>query len=56
VLTPIWGQGYSDDFGKTWKKPSYGKRGPSKVRGITFDPRDGGRRYAGCEPIDVFAR
>jgi photosystem II stability/assembly factor-like uncharacterized protein len=44
----------SEDFGKTWKKPSYGKRGPGKVRSITVDPHDSRRLYAGCEPPDVF--
>jgi photosystem II stability/assembly factor-like uncharacterized protein len=44
----------SDDFGKKWKKPCYGKRGPGKVRSVTIDPHDSRRIYAGCEPIDVF--
>lgn len=44
----------SEDFGKTWKKPCYGKRGPGKVRSVTIDPHDPRRIYAGCEPIDVF--
>ena len=44
----------SEDFGKSWKKPCYGKRGPGKVRSITIDPHDARRIYAGCEPIDVF--
>ena len=44
----------SEDFGKTWKKPCYGKRGPGKVRSLTIDPNDSRRLYAGCEPIDVF--
>jgi photosystem II stability/assembly factor-like uncharacterized protein len=44
----------SDDFGKSWKKPCYGKRGPGKVRSITIDPHDSRRLYAGCEPTDVF--
>jgi photosystem II stability/assembly factor-like uncharacterized protein len=44
----------SEDFGKTWSKPCYGKRGPGKVRALTYDARDGGRLYAGCEPIDIF--
>ena len=30
----------SEDFGATWKKPSYGKRGPGKVRCLSFDPLD----------------
>lgn len=44
----------TEDFGKTWKKPCYGKRGPGKVRCLTFDPTNSERVYAGCEPIDVF--
>lgn len=44
----------SEDFGKTWKKPCYGRRGPGKVRGITIDPHDSRRLYAACEPVDVF--
>jgi photosystem II stability/assembly factor-like uncharacterized protein len=44
----------SEDFGATWKKPSYGKRGPGKVRCLTLDPNDPNTIYAGTEPIDVF--
>lgn len=44
----------SEDFGATWKKPCYGKRGPGKVRCLTMDPRDSNILYAGTEPIDVF--
>jgi hypothetical protein len=44
----------SEDFGKSWKKPSYGRRGPGKVRSLTIDPTTPQRVYAGCEPIDVF--
>ena len=44
----------SEDFGKSWKKPCYGKRGPGKVRCVTVDPHDSRRLYAGCEPIDLF--
>jgi photosystem II stability/assembly factor-like uncharacterized protein len=44
----------SEDFGATWKKPSYGKRGPGKVRCLSFDPHDANTLYAGTEPIDVF--
>jgi photosystem II stability/assembly factor-like uncharacterized protein len=44
----------SEDFGATWKKPCYGKRGPGKVRCLTFDPHDSKTLYAGTEPIDVF--
>jgi photosystem II stability/assembly factor-like uncharacterized protein len=44
----------SEDFGKSWKKPCYGKRGPGKVRSLTVDPHDSRRLYAGCEPTDIF--
>lgn len=44
----------SEDFGASWKKPCYGKRGPGKVRCLTIDPRDSNSLYAGTEPIDVF--
>jgi photosystem II stability/assembly factor-like uncharacterized protein len=44
----------SEDFGATWKKPCYGKRGPGKVRCLSFDPHDPNTLYAGTEPIDVF--
>lgn len=44
----------SEDFGKSWKKPCYGHRGPGKVRCVTVDPHDSRRIYAGCEPIDLF--
>jgi len=44
----------SEDFGAKWTKPSYGKRGPGKVRSITIDPQDPRTLYAGGEPIDVF--
>jgi photosystem II stability/assembly factor-like uncharacterized protein len=44
----------SEDFGKSWKKPSYGKLGPGKVCCVTVDPHDPKRIYAGCEPIDIF--
>lgn len=44
----------SEDFGATWKKPCYGKRGPGKVRCLSFDPHDPDTLYAGTEPIDVF--
>ena len=44
----------SEDFGATWKKPCYGKRGPGKVRCLSFDPHDASTLYAGTEPIDVF--
>lgn len=44
----------SEDFGASWKKPCYGKRGPGKVRCLTFDPHDAKTLYAGTEPIDVF--
>lgn len=44
----------SDDFGASWVKPCYGKRGPGKVRCLTIDPHDLDTLYAGTEPIDVF--
>jgi photosystem II stability/assembly factor-like uncharacterized protein len=44
----------SEDFGKAWSKPCYGRRGPGKVRSITIDPHDPRRLYAGCEPVDIF--
>jgi photosystem II stability/assembly factor-like uncharacterized protein len=44
----------SEDFGESWRKPSYGKRGPGKVRCVTVDPHNPRRIYAGCEPIDIF--
>src|SRR5687768_8858898 len=44
----------SEDFGKSWKKPCYGKPGPGKVRSLTLDPKDARVVYAGGEPIDMF--
>jgi photosystem II stability/assembly factor-like uncharacterized protein len=44
----------SEDFGETWTKPCYGKRGPGKVRNVTIDPHDPRRLYVGCEPVDIF--
>jgi hypothetical protein len=44
----------SEDFGATWAKPCYGRRGPGKVRCLTIDPLDSNTLYAGAEPIDVF--
>ena len=44
----------SDDAGKTWKKPSYGRPGPGKVRCLTIDPKDPNHIFAGGEPIEVF--
>lgn len=43
----------SHDFGQTWRKPSYGKQGPGKVRCVTVDPHDSNRVYAGTEPIGI---
>ena len=44
----------SHDAGKSWTKPSYGRRGPGKVRSLALDPRRPGRIYAGGEPIDIW--
>ena len=44
----------SEDFGKSWLKPSRGKRGPGKVRCLTIAPDSSRRVFAGCEPIDMF--
>jgi photosystem II stability/assembly factor-like uncharacterized protein len=44
----------SEDAGKSWTKPSYGRRGPGKVRCVAVDPKNPQRIYAGCEPIDIF--
>ena len=44
----------SDDCGASWKKPSFGRRGPGKVRCVAVDPNDPDTVYAGTEPIDLF--
>ena len=44
----------SEDAGKKWTKPCYGKRGPGKVRCVAVHPRDLDTIYAGCEPIDIY--
>src|SRR6266542_2298441 len=44
----------SEDAGQSWTKPSYGRRGPGKVRCVAVDPKNPQRIYAGCEPIDIF--
>jgi photosystem II stability/assembly factor-like uncharacterized protein len=56
VLAATRGDGVwlSEDFGKSWQKPCYGKLGPGKVQCLTLDPHTPGRVYAGGEPIDVF--
>ena len=56
VLAATRGDGVwlSEDCGETWAKPCYGKRGPGKVQSLTLDARQGGRLYAGGEPIDLF--
>lgn len=46
----------SDDAGRSWRKPSYGRLGPGKVRALTLDTRSSGDRlWAGGEPIQLFA-
>lgn len=56
VLAATRGDGVwlSEDFGKSWQKPCYGKPGPGKVQCLTLDPHTPGRVYAGGEPINVF--
>lgn len=44
----------SENFGETWRKTGYGRRGPGKVRCLTLDPHNSDRLYAGCEPIDIY--
>src|SRR5256885_13830654 len=44
----------TEDFGASWKKPSYGRRGPGKVRSVAVAPNDANKVYAGTEPIDLF--
>ena len=44
----------SEDAGQTWNKPSYGRRGPGKVRCVMIDDKDPDTIYAGTEPIDIF--
>jgi photosystem II stability/assembly factor-like uncharacterized protein len=45
----------SEDFGKSWGKPSYGNpEAPGKVRCVTLDSRDPNTIYAGTEPINIF--
>jgi photosystem II stability/assembly factor-like uncharacterized protein len=44
----------SRDAGTSWKKPSYGRRGPGKVRCLAVDAHNGNRIYAGGEPIDIW--
>ena len=56
VLAGTRGDGvwFSEDFGKSWRKPNRGRHGPGKVRCLTIAPDNPRRVYAGCEPIDVF--
>ncbi|HKI17063.1 MAG TPA: hypothetical protein VKA15_04260 [Isosphaeraceae bacterium] len=56
VLAATRGDGVwlSRDSGKSWTKPSYGKRGPGKVRSLAVDPKNPNRVYAGGEPIDLW--
>lgn len=44
----------SEDCGKTWIKPSYGRLGPGKVTSLVFDPHDPNTLWAGGEPIELF--
>ena len=44
----------TEDFGQTWRKPSYGRRGPGKVQCVTLDPTDSDMLYVGTEPIDLW--
>jgi photosystem II stability/assembly factor-like uncharacterized protein len=56
VLAATRGDGVwlSTDYGQSWKKPSYGRRGPGKVRCLAVDPSNPNRIYAGGEPIDLW--
>ena len=56
VLAATRGDGVwvSEDGGKAWKKPCYGRPGPGKTRCITFDPGDSRRVFVGGEPIEVY--
>ncbi len=44
----------SEDSGQSWDKPSYGKKGPGKVRGLKLHPHDPNTVYVGNEPIDLY--
>lgn len=44
----------SEDCGRTWSKPSYGRPGPGKVTSVTFDPHEPSTIWAGGEPIELF--
>ena len=44
----------SQDCGRTWTKPSYGRPGPGKVTSLVFDPHDANTLWAGGEPIELF--
>ena len=44
----------SEDYGRTWDKPSYGRLGPGKVRCVAVDPHEPDTIYAGTEPIDLW--
>lgn len=44
----------TDDFGRHWRKPCYGKPGPGKARSVSIDPHDPHILYAGAEPLDLF--
>ncbi len=44
----------TENFGESWYKPNYGRRGPGKVRCLTIDPHHPERLLAGTEPIDLY--
>ena len=56
VLAATRGDGVwlSEDFGKSWKKPCYGKLGRGRCRASRSIPTHRAGVYAGGEPIDVF--
>ena len=56
VLAATRGDGVwlSEDSGKSWTKPCYGKPGPGKTHCLALDPETPGRVYVGGEPIEMF--